>query len=107
MIPISQVLPLVDRQLGRLQIGDKVQFKTFKKDRGFLICRVDLDVFQLIETGFNEWIATGDAARIRRYAKKALRREFPRSKKAWVTYHSEALNVNEVDESGSWQMMLF
>lgn len=88
MIHISQVIPMIERELKRLAIQDAIQFKTYKKDRGFLLYRLDETHYQLVENGFQNDTITGSLPHIQKQAHKALKREFPRSNMVWVSHYS-------------------
>ncbi|MGR5066487.1 hypothetical protein [Photobacterium sp. DNB22_13_2] len=107
MIHISQVLPLIDKQLKQMHPKEVVQFKTFKKDRGFMIYRANAEQFQLVENGFNNASFAGDADKIKKQAKKSLKREFPRSNKVWVEYFQEVDCPLDIKPHHSKQMSLF
>ncbi|RJX72969.1 hypothetical protein DZ860_07405 [Vibrio sinensis] len=107
MIHISQVAPLIDRQLKLLQPKDAIQFKTYKKDRGFLIYCIDPAHFQIVETGFTNTSLITDVVSIKKYAHKALKREFPRSNMVWVTHHSNVDSPFNINDSNSQQGSLF
>ncbi|EGQ9318458.1 hypothetical protein CO493_RS06035 [Vibrio parahaemolyticus] len=107
MIPISHVLPLVEKQITLLQPKEAVQFKTYKKDRGFLIYCIDNSQFQIIETGFTNTSSIGDANSTKKHAQKALKREFPRSNMVWVTYYQNVESPFNIDDSNSHQHSLF
>ena len=107
MIHISNVMPLIDKQLKTMATKEVVHFKTFKKDRGFILYRQDSELFQLIEHGFKNTSFSGDADKIKKQAKKTLKREFPRSNKVWVEYFEEVENPSDIQVHHSKQMSLF
>ncbi|ABZ75783.1 conserved hypothetical protein [Shewanella halifaxensis HAW-EB4] len=107
MIHISQVAPLIDRQFKQLLPKEAVQFKTYKKDRGFLIYCIDPSRFEIVETGFSNTSSVGDMASIKKQAHKALKREFPRSNMVWVTYYKNVDSPSHIDDSNSHQGSLF
>ena len=107
MIHISQVLTLVEKQLKSLQPKEAVNFKTYKKDRGFVLYCLDYAQFQIIETGYHNHTSTGDVASTRKHVKKVLKREFPRSNKVWVECHQVVDEASNINSSHSSQMPLF
>lgn len=107
MIHISQVVPLIDKQLKEMAVKEAIQFKTFKKDRGFMVYRIDVEQFQLIENGFNNTSVVGDADKIRKQTKKSLKREFPRSNKVWVEHFHDVDCPFDIKAHHSKQMSLF
>ncbi|WP_254052632.1 hypothetical protein [Aliivibrio sp. EL58] len=46
MVHISQIVPLIEKQLRELQPKEAIQFKTYKKDRGFLIYCINTTKYQ-------------------------------------------------------------
>lgn len=106
MIHISQVLPLINKQLNTMQPKEAVQLKTFKKDRGFLLYCIALDEFMIVENGFNNTTFNGDANQIKKQAKKCLKREFPRSNKVWVEYYEGVDSPFEIGSQHTKQLSL-
>ncbi|MGI2258044.1 hypothetical protein [Shewanella sp. GXUN23E] len=107
MIPISQVLPLVDKHLKHMAANEAVRFKTYKKDRSILIyCRA-MGEFSLIEQGFHHHTCTGDRHSILKQTKKALQREFPRSNTAWVEYFEQVDDPFNLTSAHNRQASLF
>ncbi|CDT88087.1 conserved hypothetical protein [Vibrio coralliirubri] len=107
MIHISQVLTLVEKHLKCLQPKEAVHFKTYKRDRGFLLYCLDDGHFQIIETGYHNHTFTGDVASTRKHVKKVLKREFPRSNKVWVEYYQAVDDPSNVNSAHTPQMTLF
>ncbi|MFA0055809.1 hypothetical protein [Vibrio echinoideorum] len=107
MIHISQVLTLVEKKLKCLQAKEAVHFKTYKRDRGFLLYCLGDAQCQTIETGYHNHTFTGDVASTRKHVKKVLKREFPRSNKVWVEYYQAVENPSNINSFHSPQMPLF
>ncbi|CDT88626.1 conserved hypothetical protein [Vibrio coralliirubri] len=107
MIHISQVLTLVEKHLKCLQPKEAVHFKTYKRDRGFLLYCLGDTQFQIIEAGYHNHTFTGDVASTRKHVKKVLKREFPRSNKVWVEYYQAVDDPSNVNSSHTPQMPLF
>ncbi|MGL4472986.1 MAG: hypothetical protein ACRCT7_00710 [Shewanella sp.] len=107
MIHISKVMNVIEQQLASMQPQQAVQFKTYKRDRGFMIYCVNAQEFQLLEFGFNHALLTGDADCIYKHAKKCLRREFPRSNQVWVEYFEQLASVQAQDQHNPKQASLF
>lgn len=106
MIHISKIIALIDKQLKKLQPKEVIQFKTYKKDRGFIIYCFSSSEFQIVEVGFKNASFTGNVEETKKQAKKSLEREFPRSKKVWVEYFQNVSSPFEVKGFNSKQMNL-
>ncbi|MEC4725916.1 hypothetical protein HWQ46_10200 [Shewanella sp. D64] len=106
MIHISKIIALIDKQLKKLQPKEVVQFKTYKKDRGFIIYCFSSTEFQIVEVGFENASFVGDLAETRKQAKRCLDREFPRSNKVWVEYFQNVPSPYEVKGFNAEQMNL-
>ncbi|MBV7296457.1 hypothetical protein [Enterovibrio paralichthyis] len=107
MIHLSHVLPLIDKLIGTMSPKEAVQFKTYKKDRGFILYCIAPNEFQIIENGFKNENYLGDAVRIKKQAKKTLHREFPRSNNAWVAYFQDVESPFDIKSHHAKQMNLF
>ncbi|MGF1756207.1 hypothetical protein L4C33_21790 [Vibrio makurazakiensis] len=107
MVHISQVLPLINKHLKELKPQEAVQFKTYKKDRGFIIYCLNSSQFQIVENGFCNASTVLDSAKILKSAKKVLKREFPRSNKVWVEYFQNLESPFDIKATHSMQMSLF
>lgn len=107
MIHLSQVLPLIDKLVGSMNAKEAVHFKTYKKDRGFILYCVREGDFQIIENGYRDETYQGDAVKIRKQAKKTLQREFPRSNNAWVEYFQGVESPHDIKPHHAKQMNLF
>lgn len=107
MIHISQVLTLVEKQLKYLQPKEAVHFKTYKRDRGFLLYCLGDTQFQIIETGYHNHTFTGDVTSTCKHVKKVLKREFPRSNKVWVEYYQAVDDPSNINNSHTPQVCLF
>jgi hypothetical protein len=106
MIHISQIVTLIDKQLRQLQPKEAVQFKTYKKDRGFILYCIDHTQFQIVENGFENTSFIGDVDNTKKQAKKSLKREFPRSNMVWVEYYKNVESPFNIEEHHSNQMKL-
>ncbi|MGR6834149.1 hypothetical protein [Aliivibrio wodanis] len=107
MVHISQIVPLIEKQLRELQPKEAIQFKTYKKDRGFLIYCINTTEYQIIENGFKNASFIGDAESTKKQAKKSLKREFPRSNSVWVDYFQNLNSPLDIKTHHSNQMTLF
>lgn len=107
MLLISQVLPLIELKIKDLQPKEAICIKTYKKDRGFLIYCIGECRFQLIENGFYNVSFIGSLPQIKRQARKSLKREFPKNKKAWVEFHRHVESPYLIKAPCSTQISLF
>ena len=107
MIHISQVLTLLENHLKSIEPKEVIHFKTYKKDRGFLIYCLGDGEFQLIEHGFKNSTFSGDASKMVKQAKRSLQREFPRSNTAWVEYYQDVDSPLAINHKHSRQNHLF
>lgn len=71
--------------LTKLKVGDKIELLTYKKDRKVIIIKKDLNIYDVIEDGFNynkfEDISLNQLEKL---LKKLQRIEFPRSNKYFL-----------------------
>ncbi|OCH21755.1 hypothetical protein A6E04_07785 [Aliivibrio logei] len=107
MVHISQIIPLIDKQLRELRPQEAVQFNTYKKDRGFIIYCIDATHYQILENGFKNASFIGNTESTKKQAKKSLKREFPRSNTVWVDYYQHVRSPLEINEHHSAQISLF
>lgn len=72
-------------KLTKLKVGDKIELLTYKKDRKVIIIKKDLNIYDIIEDGFNynkfEDISLNQLEKL---LKKLQRIEFPRSNKYFL-----------------------
>ncbi|BDM65975.1 hypothetical protein NFHSH190041_34270 [Shewanella sp. NFH-SH190041] len=107
MIHISNILPLIATELDNMQPKDAMQFRTYKKDRGFIIYCLAPNQFQLLETGFIHGSYLGDLSATQKMAKKVLKKEFPRSNMVWVDHYQQVENPQAIDAHHARQGSLF
>ncbi len=85
-------------RLARLGEGDGVLLQPFKKDRAIFVVLQD-GMYQVLERGFARKEYVVDSKKIKKLLKTLCRREFPRSKKVWLTLHT----VEEIQTlTGKW-----
>lgn len=71
-------------RLHKLKSGEAVLLQPYKKDR--VVCIVlSGEQFHIIEQGFEQNEFTVNGNRLRKLLKTLCKREFPRSKKLWLT----------------------
>ncbi len=78
----TTIIPTVLERLGKLQKGQCLDMRTFKRNRSVAIVCTGDDSFTVIERGFHEESWEGQTAeKVKRLLKTLLKREFPRSNK--------------------------
>lgn len=78
----TTIIPNVMERLAKLERGQCLDMRTFKRNRSVAITRTGNDAFAIVERGFHEesW-ANLTAEKVKRLLKTLLKREFPRSNK--------------------------
>ncbi len=78
----NTIIPTVMERLAKLQKGQCLDMRTFKRNRSVAIICTGSDNFNVIERGFHQesW-ENLTAEKIKRLLKTLLKREFPRSNK--------------------------
>ncbi len=78
----TTIIPNVMERLVKLQNGQCLDMRTFKRNRSVAIIRTGDDSFNVVERGFyvESWEGL-TAEKIKRLLKTLLKREFPRSHK--------------------------
>ncbi len=78
----TTIIPTVMERLAKLQSGQCLDMRTFKRNRSVAIICTGADCFNVVERGFYEESWEGlTAEKIKRLLKTLLKREFPRSNK--------------------------
>lgn len=84
MVSIADFVDVALYTLKRIEINDKVNFKTFKKDRQVEIEKIDNRLFNVIENGFDRKVFLSlDEKNLKRTLKYLQKKEFPKSNKLW------------------------
>lgn len=84
MVSIADFVDVALYALKRIEINDKVNFKTFKKDRQVEIEKIDNRLFNVIENGFDRKVFLNlDEKNLKRTLKYLQKKEFPKSNKLW------------------------
>ncbi|EGT5620121.1 hypothetical protein BUL45_13750 [Clostridium perfringens] len=84
MVSIADFVDVALYTLKRIEINDKVNFKTFKKDRQVEIEKIDNRLFNVIENGFDRNVFLNlDEKNLKRTLKYLQKKEFPKSNKLW------------------------
>ena len=81
MIEIGNVIPQLMKRLPKLDIGCYLEVRSYKRDRGLLIVRMEEDDYEIIEDGFSKQSHHSGIEKMSKVLKSIIKREFPRSKK--------------------------
>jgi hypothetical protein len=96
----TTVIPTVMERLERLETGQCLDMRTYKRNRSVAIVRTGPDSFTVVERGFHEEMWEGlSADKIRRLLKTLLKREFPRSNKIRL-YTLDSFELADVNRMG-------
>ncbi len=96
----TTIIPAVMERLGKLQTGQCLDMRTFKRNRSVAIICTGNDTFTVIERGFHEEVWEGQSAeKIKRLLKTLLKREFPRSNKIRL-YTLDSFQEADVNRMG-------
>ena len=79
MISSDGSLKVAIGMIRKMKPGYEIEFKTFKKDRGFLVMKKENGDMTLREFGFSTIDAKIEEGDLDRLMKTAFAREFPRS----------------------------
>ncbi len=81
MIDKSSALKTVLNRVESMPVGEAVDLRTYKRNRGALIGRTGEDRWVLLEDGYESQRIETDRKGLRQALKGVLKREFPRSRK--------------------------
>lgn len=78
----ASIIPTVMERLSKLEHGQCLDMRTFKRNRSVAIICTATDTFSIVERGFHQesWHNLS-AEKVKRLLKTLLKREFPRSNK--------------------------
>ncbi len=78
----ASIIPTVLEKINKLEIGQCLDMRTFKRNRSVAIVCIAKDCFNVVERGFHEenW-ENLTAEKVKKLLKTLLKREFPRSNK--------------------------
>ena len=96
LIPMIQMLHKVTQQFKSMPEKEAMEVKTYKKDRGFILYRKSADIFVLIGFGYENYQIENTQHEVSKELKKLIKREFPRSNRAWVQYFQNVDNSNNL-----------
>lgn len=83
MIENDHFIDTTMKTLGKLQEGDKIVAKSFKKDRQIIVEKKEA-YYDVHQEGFEKRIYEGlDEQKLKKLLKTLQRKEFPRSNKLW------------------------
>ncbi|MDU7886528.1 MAG: hypothetical protein E7J47_09165 [Clostridium perfringens] len=84
MVSITDFINVALYTVKRIEINDKVNFKTFKKDREVELENLDKGLYHVSENGFHREVFLNlDEKVLKRTLKYLQKKEFPKSNKLW------------------------
>lgn len=85
MIDIKNFRKYAFENLKKIDVGNKIELLTFKKDRKVTIEKIDQDIFNVIQDGFEyKQFYNLDSKKLEKALKQIQRAEFPRSNKVFL-----------------------
>lgn len=84
LLDINRVIPTVLQKLKQADVGNVIEVKTYKRDRGFSIEKQDADLVLIREFGYKNQELTIPVTKLKKVLKTIVKTEFPRSNKAWL-----------------------
>lgn len=85
MIDIKKFRKVAFENLKKIDIGNKIELLTFKKDRKVTIEKIDQNLFNVIQDGFEyKQFDKLDNKKLEKALKQIQRVEFPRSNKFFL-----------------------
>lgn len=84
MIDKAGAIPTILSMLKKLENGNGLDLRTFKRDRSVTIVRIGENSFSINEKGFETQSFETNLKGMRKLLKTLLKREFPRSNKIRV-----------------------
>lgn len=84
MVNIADFIDVALYTAKRIEINERINFKSFKKDREVEIEKIDKNLFNVREKGFKREIFSNlDEKDLKRTLKYLQKKEFPKSNKLW------------------------
>lgn len=85
MIDIKNFRKATFENLKKIDVGNKIELLTFKKDRKVTIEKIDQNIFNVIQDGFEyKQFYNLDGKKLEKALKQIQRAEFPRSNKFFL-----------------------
>lgn len=81
MIDKATALDTVFKRLKALEPGHCIDVRTYKRNRGVAIRRLEQDLFEVRESGYNDERFEVELKKMKKLLKTLFKREFPRSTK--------------------------
>ena len=85
MIDIKTVVPVVQKRLQKCSAGKGVELKTYKRDRRIFLLKLDENRYLVQEDGFEKQEFEVATDKLKKTLKSLLKKEFPRSRKVWLS----------------------
>lgn len=84
LLDINRLIPTVVQKIKQAALGDVIEVRTYKRDRGFTVERRTDGQVVLHEFGFKEQECIVAASKLKKILKSIIQKEFPRSNKVWL-----------------------
>ena len=84
LLDMNNVIPSVLQKVKKAVIGDVIEVKTYKRDRGFRLEKREGDELFIQEYGFNRQDFVVTTRKLKKTLKTIIKTEFPRSNKVWM-----------------------
>lgn len=98
LMPMLQMQHKLNKELKFMDENEAVEVKTYKKDRGFIIHKLNNDDFRLVEFGYQHLDIVGNQHEIKKQINKTIKREFPRSNQAWVQFFQKVTDPYQLNK---------
>ena len=106
-VPISQLFHTFERTLSVMIVGEAIEARTFKKDRGIVVLKQDAEYFVFKQFGFDSQTLTLNRASLLKQLKKSIAKEFPRSNMAWIVHCEGISSIDLLVSTQNFQPSLF
>ncbi|PSU19371.1 hypothetical protein [Photobacterium kishitanii] len=106
-VHISQLFHTFQRALPVMVTGEAIEARTFKKDRGIVVLKQDVDHFVFNQFGFDNKTLTLDSTSLLKQLKKSIAKEFPRSNMAWIVHFDGVASIEALGSDYHSQPSLF
>lgn len=106
-VHISQLFYTFQRALSVMVVGEAIEARTFKKDRGILVLKLDAKNFVFKQFGFDSQTLTLNNVSLLKQLKKSIIKEFPRSNMAWIVHFEGVTSLESLTVAHHPQQCLF
>lgn len=106
-VHMSQLFYTFQRALSVMVVGEAIEARTFKKDRGIVVLKQDAEYFVFKQFGFDSQILMLNSTSLLKQLKKSIVKEFPRSNMAWITHFEGVTSLESLTVEHHPQQCLF